>query len=110
MTNVLANIAEAASINVAKDAGTLMGILINNILNPAVGVLIAIAVVLFLYGVIKYISSGDDEEGRKNAKNYIIYGIIGLFVMVSVWGLVGILTGTFGTNQDVPGIPNLLPK
>lgn len=118
--NILVNIANAADFVPAAPGGGgtsggtigLMDTIVRNILNPAIQVLIAVAVVLFLFGIVKYISSGDDEAKRKEAKNYIIYGIVGLFVMVSVWGLVGILTGTFGTNQDVSNvnIPNLLPK
>ena len=72
------------------------------ILDPAVDLLIAAAVVLLLYGVVKYISSGDNEEERKKGKDLIVYGIIGLFVMVSVWGLVNILTGTFGLSPNIP--------
>jgi hypothetical protein len=73
------------------------------IFDLVVKVLIGAALVLFLYGVVKYISSGDNEEERKKGKDLIIYGIIGLFVMVSVWGLVNILAGTFelGTENIV---------
>ena len=107
MMNILVNIARAENVtNALSLKDKLIGIL-----DLAVQVLIAAAVVLFLYGVVKYIASGEDETKRKEAKNYIIYGIVGLFVMVSVWGLVGILTGTFGTNLDVTDIeiPNLIP-
>jgi hypothetical protein len=71
------------------------------IFDLVVKVLIGAALVLFLYGVVKYISSGDNEEERKKGKDLIIYGIIGLFVMVSVWGLVNILAGTFELNSNV---------
>ena len=123
MMNILVNIAEATdadgtvglpgrtggSGNVT-DVYTLKAKLID-ILNLTVQVLIAAAVVLFLFGVVKYIASGEDETKRKEAKSYIVYGIIGLFVMVSVWGLVGILTGTFGVNIGPPvDIKNLLPQ
>ena len=123
MMNILTNIAEATYGSIvtpgesgggsvrATDAYSLITIIVEDILDPVIGVLIAVAVVLFLYGVIKYIVSGDDETKRKEAKNYIIYGIVGLFVMVSVWGLVGILTGTFGTDVSAPTNKlDLLPK
>ncbi|MFA6463850.1 MAG: hypothetical protein WCV55_02495, partial [Candidatus Paceibacterota bacterium] len=47
--------------------------------------LIIIAVVVFLYGVLKFISAGDNEEARQSGRNVMIYGIIVLFVMVSIW-------------------------
>jgi len=66
-----------------------------DILSQAVILLIALAVVFFLYGILKYITARDDEEKRGKMKNIMIYGIIGLFVMISFWGIVNILINTF---------------
>lgn len=77
------------------------------ILNGVTLLLIAFAVVLFLFGVIKYMTSGADEEKRKEARNTIIYGVIGLFVMVSVWGLVGLVGNTFDLDNSTLSPPEL---
>ncbi len=66
--------------------------------------LIGFAVVGFLYGVLQYVFSGGNEEKRTEGIKFMTYGIVGLFVMVSVWGLVTILTGTFGVTLGVPKI------
>jgi len=68
--------------------------------------LISISVIVFIVGVIKYISNGDDSAKREEGRNFIMYGLIGLFVIVSVWGLVGVLQGTFGLG-NTPFIPQL---
>ena len=60
-------------------------------------VLIALAVIFFVWKVFQYTISSD-EDGKKAAKGGIVYGIVGIFIMVSVWGLVGILQSTFGTQ------------
>lgn len=74
------------------------------LLNRAVPILIAFAVVYFLYGVFSYIMASDDDDKRGKAKNVIVYGIILIFVMVSVWGLVNLLVGSFGLeNNPIPG-------
>lgn len=69
----------------------------------------ALAVVFFLYGILKYIASGDNEDSRKASKQVMIYGIIGLFVMVSFWGFVNILINTFELDTypyvEVPYLP-----
>lgn len=44
----------------------------------------------------------NNEEKRKQGKQYMIWGIIALFVMVSIWGLVAILTNTFGIKLLIP--------
>ena len=73
-----------------------------NIIGYAIVLLIAIAVLVFIIGILKYIARGDEEEERKKAKNLMIYGIISLFVMVSVWGLVNILAETFELENQYP--------
>jgi len=94
----------------AQTGGTLIGLLcrFGQILNAVVPVLIALAVVWFIWGVIMYLV-GDDEEAKKRGRNRIIYGIIGLVVIVGLWGLVNLLSNTFGLsnqgNEQLPTIP-----
>jgi len=80
---------------------------IMDVLNVVTPLIIAIAVVVFLVGVVKYITAGGDAEKRVEARNVMIYGIIGLFVMVAVWGLVNLLINTFNLETTVPEIPEL---
>lgn len=72
-------------------AGTILYI-INSILVP---ILFAVAFIVFLYGVAqRFIFSSDkaSSEGR----NFILWGIIGFVIMISLWGLVNIVANTFG--------------
>ncbi len=72
----------------------------------------ALAIVLFFWGVAKYILSGADAEKRKEGSYYMLYGVVGIFVMSAVWGLVFFLSNTFGvgigggTNVPALGIDN----
>lgn len=81
---------------------------INNIINALIPLIIGIAVLLFLIGVLQYVTAGGDEEKRAAARGMIIFGIIALFVMVTVWGFVRILANTFFSGTDytiAPGAP-----
>ncbi len=70
--------------------------------------LMAVALVTFLAGVLKFVSAGANEEKRAAGRSVMVYGIIVLFVMMSMWGFVRILTQSFfGTD---PEISNFLPK
>lgn len=71
-------------------------------------VLLLIAVVTFMSGVVKFVGAGDNEEKRQLGRQVMIYGIVTLFVMISLWGFVNILTNTFFGEEK--GIPNYLPK
>src|SRR5690606_24929370 len=73
---------------------------IKNILDTLLPLIIAAAVVYFIYGVATYILAGDEDK-KEAAKNNIVWGIIALFVMISVWGLVNILVNTFGLDNTV---------
>lgn len=66
--------------------------------------ILAVAVLIFLYGLIGYISNSGDESKRKESVQYIIYGLFGIFVMVATWGLVSLLAGFIG---DYVGIPQI---
>jgi hypothetical protein len=78
------------------------------LINTIIPVLIALAVVYFIWGVISYIFA-KEEEAKKEGRARIIYGLIGLLVIVSIWGLVSILKSSFGVtnteNVTIPCIP-----
>ena len=68
---------------------------------------IGLTVLIFLWGIFKLVFSAKDSEARAEARGYIIWGIIALAVMVSVWGLVNLLTSTFSLNQNIPPAPGV---
>ena len=82
--------------------------LLGNFLGRAVPLIISLAVVWFLFQVFRYAVAGNEEDKAK-AKTQMIWGIVGIFVMVSVWGLVAILQSTFGTTGVGPNLQNQLP-
>src|SRR3989338_7059297 len=92
-----------AAINNVSDAGSFIINTINNVLVP---VLFALAFIVFLWGAFQtFIVGANNEEVKENGKNLMLWGLIGFFVMVSIWGLVNILTGTvsFGNTTGVTG-------
>ena len=90
-----------AAINNVSDVGSFIIDTINNVLVP---VLFAVAFIVFLWGVFDaFILGANSEEEKMKGKNLMLWGLIGFFVMVSVWGLVNILTNTanLGNNSGV---------
>ena len=72
---------------------------VQRFMNALVPVFITLGLLYFLWGVIQYIQSPDDRE---KARDTMIGGILGLFVMVSVWGLVNFFAETVGVNPNDP--------
>ncbi|SRR3989344_71156 len=79
-------------------------------LNVATRLILGATIVFFLWGVFQFVKSAGDEEARAIGKNHIIYGVIGIAVMVSMWGLVNFLTSSVRLNpakQQVPLLPEM---
>jgi len=75
-----------------------------------VPLLFAFAFVVFLWGVAQFMTNSADETKRTQGKQFMIWGIVGLFVMFSVWGLVLVLRKSIDpTAKDTLFIP-ALPK
>ncbi len=74
--------------------GRVVNPIISNIVYPAIELLFGVALVVFVYGVLQLVLHGDDEEARKKGKDTMIYGTIGLFIMVSAWGIIHLVSNT----------------
>ncbi len=83
------------------------------LLSRALVFLISLAVVWFIWNVVSYAMS-DDEEKKGKAKDQMIWGVIAIAVSVSVWGLVNLLKSVFGvdqvTNSVQSNLGNMIPR
>ncbi len=78
------------------DIDTILFKINKNILNPFLGFLFVLATALFLYGLVRYLIAGDGDKDREVGKRHMMWGIIGMFIMVSVFGIMRIIVNTFG--------------
>ncbi|HEY4502605.1 MAG TPA: hypothetical protein VJH21_02115 [Candidatus Paceibacterota bacterium] len=68
------------------------------ILNPLIILLFGFALILFLWGGFKFIRDAGSEEGRTLGKQSFIWGIVGMVIMVSVYGILRLVTSTVGVD------------
>ncbi|MEO6536291.1 MAG: pilin [Candidatus Paceibacterota bacterium] len=74
---------------------------IEKVINLLVPLVFAIAFVVFIFGVFRYfILGGANEEKRAQGRQLIMWGLIAFFVMVSVWGLVNLITNTLNLDSS----------
>ncbi len=62
-----------------------------------------VAVVAFFFGIVKFIwaaRNGDAGKGVENGKQFMLWGLIALFVMFSVWGIIQFAQGVFGIRGE----------
>lgn len=76
------------------DADRLIANIKAEILNPIIILAFAVALLVFLYGVFKLIRSQASAEGLKTGGNHILWGLIGMAIMASAWGLINLICET----------------
>jgi hypothetical protein len=82
---------------------------IADIINFLIPILITAAVAYFIWGVITYVIAKDADDKEK-ARDVVVRGIIGFFVILSIWGLVAILQSTFGIGSGGAVGPDNIPR
>lgn len=84
---------------------------ISNLVRLALPIVVGLALLGFFWGLMKFIFAAGDEGEREKGKQIMIYGIIALFVMVAVWGLVGFIANALGVQTGgsaaLPSVPGL---
>lgn len=73
-----------------------------NIINPIIVLLFALALMFFVYGIIEFISNRDNEEKKTTGKAHMIWGIVGITIMMSVFMLMKIVMNTFNIEGIDP--------
>lgn len=66
------------------------------ILNPLITLGFAVAFITFLWGVVEFIRNASGDDSRERGKRNIMWGIIGMLIMISVYGIINIILSTFG--------------
>ena len=81
------------------------------IINPLILFLFALAVVYLLYGIFEFISNQENEEAKTKGKSHMIWGIIGITIMMGVWTIMSIVLNTLNIDGINPeqGTVNLPP-
>ena len=93
------------STNVAYAGGvnTFIANMNEEIFNPLIALLFALALVYFLYGVFEFIANGNNDEKKTIGKSHMFWGVIGITIMMGVWFILGVILNTFnieGVNLE----------
>lgn len=67
----------------------------------------AVVFLVFVWGVARYIKSAGSEKEIKDSKNLLVWGVVGLFIMVTIWGIIAFLQSEFGFGAGTPLIPQV---
>lgn len=68
------------------------------ILNPLLEVLFAVAFIYFIYSIIQLVQAEGDK--KNDARKAVTWSIVGMFIMISVYGIINVVVKTFGINPN----------
>lgn len=72
------------------------------ILNPLITLLFALAIVIFLWGMFEFILNQQSGEKKTDGKAHMLWGIVGITIMMSVWTILGIIMKTLNITGINP--------
>lgn len=64
------------------------------------GIIFGLAIIGFLWGLMKFVFAAGSEDARESGKNIMVWGLVAIFVMASVWGIVRLAQNTFGLQDS----------
>ena len=78
-------------------------VFLSTFLNGVIGLFVTLAIVVFFWGLIRYLTNAGEEKSA--GLQIMFYGVLSIFVMVSIWGIIRLLQSTFSVTSTSPVIP-----
>ncbi len=73
------------------------------IINPILIVIFVSAIIVFVYGLLRFMSKMSSEEERRRGKSSIVWGLLGMFIMVAVFGIIRLILKLLNvTHTNLP--------
>ena len=109
-SNLAAVFSSSSGLTLASVVSSIIGII-----NTIIPVLATLALVIFLWSGVRYIMTAEETKGKGPQRDALLWGLIALFVLFSIWGILGILQNTLlgnttGGSGPATGAPlNIVP-
>lgn len=88
--------------------------IVTHLIDPAVKVVFALGLLMFLWGIVEFLWALKDGKVDETGKQHMLWGMVGMLIMVSVYGIIALIMNTFGidfgTATDVSRIQNVNPN
>lgn len=98
MSNLVATV-YAASQDPTEAFASVVNPIIQNIVNPIVMLMFAVAIVVFIWGIVEMVMHGDDSGAREKGRNHMLAGLIGIVIMLSAWGIIYFISNTISPGR-----------
>jgi len=85
------------------------------LVSSLVPLLVSIAILVFFWGMVKFIAHADDEKAVTEGRQLMIWGLVGIFVIIALWSIVGYIQESLGLDVgglgdvSAPSLPTTIP-
>lgn len=76
--------------------------IIDNIVMPLLQIFFVATIFIFIWGLFGFFKGGDDADARTTSRNHILWGVVGIFIMVSVYGIIRFVASSVGQTSVLP--------
>ncbi len=81
-----------------------------SVVQTIIPVIMACAVLVFFWGIVKFVNNAGDEKAVEEGKSLMLWGMIGLFVMVALWGIIGYFQQQLGLDVPTGSLGGLMEQ
>ena len=78
----------------ATEFGRVIDPIMDHVVKPAIMLLVLFGIVVFVFGVVEMLVKGEDAEARSKGKMHMLWGVVGIFIMLSAWGIIYVISNT----------------
>jgi len=89
-------IQKAYAADLPPETKLLLGRILYNIVNPLITLALGVAIVVFLWGVFQFVRKASDPKEREKGGMHILFGVLGIFIMIGAYGILNLILGTIG--------------
>ena len=81
----------------------ILGRIMTEVWAPVAMIIFAAGFLMFIWGLVKFLWFVEDSSGREEGKQHMFWGVIGMFIMVSIWSIIALIDNTFSLGATTNG-------
>lgn len=81
-----------------------LDIIISVFINPIVALIFSLGMLVFFWGLVEFMWKADSATAWETGGKHIMYGLVGMLIMVAVWGVIAMVTNTLGLQRGRNGL------
>lgn len=81
--------------------------IITYVIDPALRVVFTLGLFLFVWGIIEFLWGVKSGQVSEAGKNHMVYGLVGMLIMVSVYGIIALIVNSFGLNTAATDVSRI---